>query len=279
MSRVLGKGLSALIPEKKETENQGVAYLKVEKIHNNTQQPRLHYGQAKLDELKASIKEKGILQPILVRETPQGYEVVAGERRLRAARELGLQEIPVIIKSFSDQEALVVALVENIQREELTPIEEAEAYRKLIEEFQYTHDTVAGSVGKDRSTVTNILRLLRLPEDIRGFISEGNISVGHARALLAVDNETIQQDLAKQIMTKGLSVRSLEDLVKKRIEQDSSRPKKSDELDPQITTLQAGLEKLLGTKVKIQGNPKKGKIVVDYYSQEELTRIVKAIIK
>jgi len=166
--KALGKGLSALIPDKKEMSNQAkVEYVKVADIKNSSFQPRINYDSKKLDELKASIKDKGVLQPILVREQNGHFEVVAGERRLRAVRDLGFEEVPAIIKDVTDQEALVIALVENIQREELNPIEEAEAFRKLIEEFDFTQETVATSVGKERSTITNFLRLLKLPEPIR----------------------------------------------------------------------------------------------------------------
>ena len=172
MNRALGKGLSALIPEQTaanaETEQkEEVAYVATDLIRNNTQQPRTNYDNEKLSELKASIKAKGVLQPILVREHGDEYEVVAGERRLRASRELGLEQVPVIIKDLTDKEALVIALVENIQREELNPIEEAEAYKRLTEDFGFTQEQVAESVGKNRSTITNALRILTLPEEIQ----------------------------------------------------------------------------------------------------------------
>ena len=187
--KALGKGLSALIPERKAAESgETVARLKTESIIDNRLQPRTVYDDDKLNDLKASIKEKGVLQPILVRSKGAQYEVIAGERRLKAARALGLDEIPAIIRDVSDQEAFVIALIENIQREELNPIEEAEAYHKMIEEFGYTQEAVAQSVGKDRTTVTNLLRILKLPADMRGSISGGQISVGHARALLAIEN-------------------------------------------------------------------------------------------
>jgi len=177
-NRALGKGLSALIPDKAEEKGRAaVVYLKTDVIENNRLQPRTHYDHVKLDELKASIKEKGILQPILVREKEGGFEVIAGERRLKAVRELNINEIPAIVKSVTDQEAIVIALVENIQREDLNPIEEAQSYKRLIEEFQYTQEVLAKSVGKDRSTISNLLRVLKLPEDIQKCVCSGELSV------------------------------------------------------------------------------------------------------
>ena len=188
-NRALGKGLSALIPDRTGSEkSEKVNFIKTEEIKENPFQPRTNYDDAKLSELIASIKEKGVLQPILVRQKGNFYEVVAGERRLRAARSLKIEEIPVIVKSVSDQEALVLALVENIQREELNAIEEAQAFKRLIDDFQFTQDAVAQSVGKDRSTISNLLRLLRLPEEIQKSVFEGGISEGHTtRRILPMD--------------------------------------------------------------------------------------------
>src|SRR3990167_4742512 len=180
--RALGKGLSALIPEKAEVKaGEKVAEINIRSIKFNSQQPRKNYDDEKLQELISSIKEKGVLQPILVRPKGENYEVIAGERRLRAALALNLEKVPVVIRPASDQEALVLALIENIQREELNPIEEAQAFRKLIEEFSYTQESVAQSVGKDRSTITNLLRLLKLPQSIQEGIAKGVISEGHGR--------------------------------------------------------------------------------------------------
>jgi len=212
--KALGKGLSALIPKANtQTKTEVVSYLKTSSIRDNSLQPRTNYNDEKLNDLKASIKEKGVLQPILVREKEGQHEVVAGERRLRAARALGLEEIPAIIKEVTDQEAFVIALIENIQREELNPIEEAEAYRKLIEEFGYTQEDVAQSVGKDRSTISNLLRILRLPAEIRKSVYDGELSVGHARTLLGVNVPAEQMRLFALSIKKGFSVRELENLV------------------------------------------------------------------
>lgn len=277
--RALGKGLSALIPESADlNKSEKVAYLRTDAIRNNAFQPRTHYDDTKLEELKTSIKEKGVLQPILVRPKSEGYEVVAGERRLRAARALGMPEVPAIVKEVSDQEALVLALVENIQREELNPIEEAEAYKRLIEEFRYTQDQVAESVGKDRSTVSNMLRLLKLRPEIKQGVYNGGISVGHARALLSVEDMGEQSRLFALTMKKGLSVRELEAMVSS----DAMRAgrgvmKTKNPKDKDVAALEESLRKILGTKVTISSRKKKGKIVIEYYSLEDLDRLIEII--
>jgi len=279
--KALGKGLSALIPEKKETSNQDakVMSIRTDEIKDNSFQPRTNYDGDKLNELKASIEREGVLQPILVREKEGGYEVIAGERRLRAARALNLEEVPVIVKAVTDQEALVIALVENIQREELNPIEEAEAYRKLIEEFDLTQDAVAQSVGKDRSTVSNLLRLLKLPDYIRQGVYEGKLTYGHARTLLSADSTAEQKRLYGIILKKGISVRELENLIKASSTGGYRRERTEAPPNPQLLAIEDGLQKLLGTKVRIDASKKRGKIIIDYYSNSDLDRIVKVIIK
>jgi ParB family chromosome partitioning protein len=283
MSKVLGKGLSALIPEKSiDGEAVQIVQLDVARIRYNHLQPRSRYAQASLDELKASIRDQGILQPILVRANQDGdYEVVAGERRLRAVQELQMAQIPAIVKDLTDQEALVIALVENIQREQLNPIEEAEAFQKLISEFSYTQESVALAVGKDRSTITNFIRLLRLPDLVKAAVSGGDITVGHARALLGLERESEQIELLDRIVKKSLSVREVEKLVKR---YHSGSPWKADAPKakaPDIMAVEDGLQKILGTKVGIErkGQGDSGRISIDFYSDEDLNRIVKVIIR
>ena len=276
-NRALGKGLSALIPDKISKTGGEVTFLKTELIHDNPFQPRTHYDENKLAELKASIKEKGILVPILVRLKDGKHEVVAGERRLKAARSLNVPEIPAIIREVSDQEALVLALIENIQREELNPIEEAEAYKKLIEEFRYTQDMVAESVGKDRSTITNLLRLLKLPAEIQQSVYDNGLSVGHARALLSVESLGEQKRLFDLVIKKGLSVRELEGLVRTGGKDSARRAKTQKTRDPEVASLEEQLQNTLGTKVSIQSRKKKGKIVIEYYSLDDLDRIIAKI--
>lgn len=276
-NRALGKGLSALIPDKVSKAEGEVTFLKTELIQDNPFQPRTHYDESKLAELKASIKEKGILVPILVRLKDGRHEVVAGERRLKAARSLNVPEVPAIIREVSDQEALVLALVENIQREELNPIEEAAAYKKLIEEFRYTQDMVAGSVGKDRSTITNLLRLLKLPAEIQQSVYDNGLSVGHARALLSVESPGEQKRLFDLAIKKGLSVRELEELVRTGGKDNARRAKTQKTRDHEVAALEEQLQNTLGTKVSIQARKKKGKIVIEYYSLDDLDRIIAKI--
>ena len=279
--RVLGKGLSALIPEKIDFEGElvsaeKVAFVKTSQIHENPQQPRVNYGKEKLDELIQSIKDKGVLQPILVRVVEGRYEVIAGERRLRAARALNLEEVPVIVKKVTDQEALVLALVENIQREELNPIEEGQAFRKLINDFHLTHEEVGRSVGKDPSTISNTIRLLNLPHNIQQGVVEGKISMGHARALLSVLDSHEQRQIFEKILKIQMSVRALENLIKTRL-QSAAHRKKTKARSHELVLLEEELQKLLGTKVRLQAQRKRGKIVIEYYSLDDLERILQVI--
>ncbi len=282
-NKVLGKGLSALIPQRAEmsrleinSDNQGsVAQIKTALIKDNRLQPRQNYDETKLADLKASIKEKGVLQPILVRKSGDGYEVVAGERRLRAARALNLEQVPVIIKNVTDREALVLALVENIQREELNAIEEALGFKRLMEEFQFTQEAVAESIGKDRSTITNLLRLLKLPKVIQDYVAGDKLSVGHARALLGVDDANAQRKLADEIIKKSLSVRQVESLVKKSQEAGGGASPSAKKLkNRDIEILEEDLRRILGTKVLVEDKKGKGKLVIEYYTLNDLDRIL-----
>ncbi len=290
-NKVLGKGLSALIPQRSEMSNLpvesgqsdnnagNVAYLKTSLIKDNRLQPRQHYDESKLTDLMASIKEKGVLQPILVRKSGNDYEVVAGERRLKAARALKLEQVPVIVKNVTDREALVLALVENIQREELNPIEEAMGFKRLMEEFQFTQEAIAESIGKDRTTITNLLRLLRLSADIQKYVSDGKLSVGHARALLSLEDAKLQKKLAEEIIAKSLSVRQVEALVKKIGEELEAKPKAVKSKDRDVANLEEELRRVLGTKVVVEDKKGKGKLVIEYYSLDELDRILVIIRK
>lgn len=290
-NRALGKGLSALIPEKAtastEQSSQGderiVVYVDINLIADNSLQPRIDYDEEKLTELKNSIREQGMLQPILVRSRDSGFEVIAGERRLRAARSLKLDKIPIIIKDVTDKEALEIALVENIQREELNPIEEAKAFRKLIDEFQYTQEEVAQAVGKDRSTITNLLRVLNLPENIQQGVFDRLISMGHARTLLGVDDDAQRNSLFEAIINDGLSVRELENRVKAvatpKQPAGTRREKKEKHKNHEIIRLEEELQKSLGTKVRVDASKKRGKIVIEYYSLDDLERLIQLIKK
>ena len=278
-NRSLGKGLSALIPERiiniEDTQEESLK-VKTMLINNHSMQPRVDYDDTRMEELVASIRENGILQPILVRKKGEGYEVIAGERRLRAARKLNLREVPAIIKEVSDQDALVFALIENIQREDLNPIEEAEAYKKLIEEFGYTQEEAAESVGKQRSTITNLLRLLKLSSVIKNSVARGALSVGHARALLGVEDLIDRDRLYKFILEKGITVREVERIISARLNPDS-KIKVKPIRDHEVIALEERLRMKLGTKVSVVSKKKKGKIVIDYYSLDDLDRILKII--
>ncbi len=282
-NKALGKGLSALIPKKEMSrleisDEEGVLYLKTSIIKDNRLQPRQSYDEGKLAELVASIKEKGLLQPILVRKAGSGYEVIAGERRLRAARKLNFDQVPVIVKNVTDREALVLALVENIQREELNPIEEAQGFKRLVDEFQFTQETVAGSIGKDRSTVTNLLRLLRLPLEIQEQVAASAISVGHARALLSIEDPKVQKALAQKIVAKNLSVRQTEGLVKSHVAP-ANKKKAGKSKDRDIQILEEEISRILGTRVMVEDRKNKGKVVIEYYSLDDLDRILGVLRK
>lgn len=272
MKTALGKGLDALLPEKGEE----IINLDITRIVPGEQQPRRVFNDKALNELAQSIKEKGILQPIIVRKAGDGtFRIVAGERRWRAATIAGLKKVPVIIKDTDPSDSLEIALVENIQREDLNPIETAEAFQRLMREFNLTQEELSTKVGKERATVANYLRLLKLPEEIKDLINRGSLSMGHARAILAVEGKANQIELARTIVTRGLSVREAESLSKR-----VSRPKKklSRSKDPQIASLEEKLKQSLGTKVKIQHKGKRGKIEIEYYSLDELDRLLDILI-
>jgi ParB family chromosome partitioning protein len=277
----LGKGLSALITERQDVPaGHATQQVDIGLVRDNRFQPRQAYPEAGLGELMASIKENGFLQPILVRKTSDGYEVIAGERRLKAARKLGLEKVPVVVREASDKEALVLAIVENVQREELNPVEKAESYRRLIDEFQYSQEEVAQSVGKDRATVANLLRVLKLPREIQKGLFDGKISEGHARALLAVEDANAQMLLYLESVKKGYSVREVEDRAKTVTGRKSAGKARVKAKDPEILKLEEELRLLLGTRVSVQNNRKnKGKLVVEYYSLDDLDRILAVIRK
>jgi ParB family chromosome partitioning protein len=276
----LGKGLSALIPENVKLEKgESIAYLNPSQIKKNTLQPRKHFGKEELEDLISSIKERGVLQPLLVRRKGEGFELIAGERRLRAAEFLKIDQVPVIIKSASDEEALILALIENIQREELNAIEEAQAFKQLIDNFNFTQDVVAQQVGKNRTTVTNILRLLTLPQEIQESISSGAFSMGHARTILGLKEESKQKKFWKKTLSKGLSVRELENLVRVESEGQPRKKKRSQSSDPYVAPIEEDLQRTLGTKVRITAQKKRGKIIIEYYSPDDLERIVHIIKK
>ena len=234
----------------------------------------------RLQELADSIKEKGILEPLIVRKVEQGYEIIVGERRWRAAQKAGLKEVPVLVKEMEGREVLELSLIENLQREDLNPIEEAEAYRRLIEEFGLNQEELGTRLGKERSTVTNILRLLKLPPEVREQLVKNRISSGHARAILSIENKERQKELCALIVQRGLSVREAEALAKRWSEKPGKKatPAKEDgDLESQLNSLQDSLRRRLGTKVRIAQKGKRGRIEIEYYSPEDWKGIVEAI--
>jgi len=282
MQRIaLGKGLDALIPEAR-SGGETVREIKIGEIIPGKYQPRRHFNPEKQMELVESIREKGVIQPIIVRSNKDGYELIAGERRLRAAHEAGMERIPAIVREMSNEDALEIGLIENIQRQDINPIEEAGAYQQLIREFHMTQDVLSKKVGKDRSSITNSLRLLKLPQSIQEEVIKETISMGHARAILSLDNEKEQQEACEMIVKKGLSVREAETLVKKIKENVSRETSKEPIKKPVIDiALESCVEKMmqsLGTKVRINQTAKgAGKIEIEFYSQEDLDRIMEKI--
>ena len=263
--RGLGKGLEALLPEKSWQDEPQIFFCPLEAIKPSPYQPRVKK-DAGLEELAASIKEKGVLQPLIVREiTPGLYELVAGERRFQAAKLAGVENVPVIVKELSDQEALELALVENLQREDLNPIEEARGYARLMEEFGLTQEEIARRVGKSRAAVANTLRLLKLPEEIQEDLLAERLTAGHARALLALAEPHLMKRVRDEIIRRGLSVRQTEALVKGLKKEKTPKPAK----DPNLLALEQELADLLGTKVRFDWRGKRGRLTIEFYSPEQ----------
>ncbi len=274
--KALGKGLKAFIPEEYGIlKEERYAELDIEQIKPNPLQPRLKFDSESIDELAHSIKESGILQPIVVIQDKSYYKIIIGERRWRAAQKIGLKKIPAVIRSMAKVKQFETSLVENLQREDLNPLEVALAYKKLIQELNYTQQDIADKVGKDRTSVANYLRLLNLPKEIQNNLAERKISMGHARALISLENPRLQISLARQIIQKQLSVRDVEKIIQK-IKHPT--PSKKDQLpDPDLMALQEELIKLLGTKVSIAGTQKKGVIKIHYFSTDDLNRFYEKI--
>jgi ParB family transcriptional regulator, chromosome partitioning protein len=273
--RALGKGISALIPEKELTVQENIPQLKLGQIRPNPFQPREVFDDQGLEELTQSIKEKGIIQPVLVRRRGDHYELIAGERRFRAAQMLKLEEIPAIIKDVEDEDSLELSLIENIQRQDLNPIEEARAYKYLIDKFNLTQERVSEVLGKARVSITNTLRLLNLPQEVQEEMRKGRISFAHGRALLELTDPNQQRRLAQQIIANTLSVNELENLIKKHRPKRTAPKVKHATVEPYVAVLEEGLQQILATKVRIIKRKKRGHIIVEFYSEEDLERIVK----
>ena len=282
VKRGLGKGLDTLIPAGEGRGKNGQTQqidspdkmVNISKVEPNPDQPRKNFAEDELEELADSIKKIGIFQPILVQDKGDHYMIVAGERRWRAALKAGLKEVPVIIKNYTEEEIVIISLLENIQRVDLNPIEEAQTYKKLIETYKYKQDEVAEKVSKSRTAVTNSMRLLKLSDEVQQMLIENVISSGHARALLAVENNEKQYELAQRVMDEKLSVREIEKIIKDLNKPKKEKEKAKKELNFLYKDLEEKIKRSLGTKVTINAkDEKKGKIEIEYFSKEELERI------
>ena len=274
----LGRGLGALIPGGSPAERKGVVNLGIEEIHPDKRQPRRHFDESHILELAESLKQKGVLQPIRVRRAEEGYVLIAGERRWRAAQRAGLRELPALVKEVSEREAFELALIENIQREDLNPVEEAEAYQRLVAEHGLTQEELASRVGKDRSTVANSLRLLRLPENIKQAVISSALSMGHARALLGLTEESDLKKAADKVVAEGLSVRAVEQLVQRLKGKRGKKTKAGREASVQLRHLTEKLQRKLGTRVEIKDRGGAGTLEIKYGSHAELDRVLAAIL-
>ncbi len=290
----LGRGFSALLPNAgpsaaagEPPRQAGVLNLAIEEIAPDKTQPRRRFDEARIEELAASIRAKGVIQPILVRRDGDHYQIIAGERRWRASQRAGLKMVPALVKEVTDRQAFEIALIENIQREDLNAVEEAEAYRRLIDEHGLTQEACAERVGKDRSSIANSLRLLRLPEDIKGALSEGSLNMGHARALLGLGSDAAIQRAAGDVMARKLSVRQTEQLVRKQKEEVASgrsskdvAAKASSKDSPQVRSIEEKLQRALGTKVRLADKGGgKGRLEIDFFSYEELDRLLAVMLR
>ena len=287
--RGLGKGLEALFndveistreTDRSEKYHEGVLFVDINEIKPNSKQPRKNFLEEKIEELASSIETHGIIQPIMVRPAGEGYEIVAGERRWRAARKASLKQVPCIIRELNDEQNMLVSIIENMQREDLNPMEEADALHQMVTKYGLTQEEISKSVGKSRPYITNALRLLKLPGEIRQMVVEGNLTSGHARAIAGIKEEKKQLYVAKRVVTDGLSVRETETLVN---QQNEKGDKKTVKAKPrgknrEVTVMEEELKTALGTKVAINHGAKKGKIEIEYYSRDELERLLEMLL-
>lgn len=287
--KALGRGLAALISSQRSVEDvlkkeislessllrdKDVTFLEISKLVPNRFQPRVDFKEERLQELADSIKEKGVLAPILARRSGDHYEIIAGERRFRAAQKLKLERVPVVIKNVDDKEALVLSIVENVQRQELNPLEEARAFSRLIKEFSLTQEDIARAVSKDRSTVANLLRLLNLPQEIQKAISDGILTFGHGKALLGLDSVAQQVKITQLVLSNSLSVRELENYISNIKLKNLKKRKVEKDKDPYIADLENRLQTTLGTRVRIFSFKKRGKIQIEFFSSADRERII-----
>lgn len=288
-NRGLGKGLEALfsnseidtqeisVTKKEESEEKGISFIDINEIKPNQNQPRKSFNEEKLEELAASIIENGLIQPVILRKADKGYEIVAGERRWRACRKAGLKEIPCIIREFTDEQNMLIAIIENMQREDLNPIEEAEGLNQMIVNFGMTQEQVSKSVGKSRPYITNALRLLKLPSEIREMLLKNQLSAGHARAIAGIGDTEKQIQLAEYVIREELSVREIEKIIKEENAPKKKISRKKAEKSADVRKVEDDLKQIMGTKVNLNQSGKKGKIEIEYYSRDELERLIEML--
>ena len=288
-NRGLGKGLEALfsnseidtqeisVTKKEESEEKGISFININEIKPNQNQPRKSFNEEKLEELAASIIENGLIQPVILRKADKGYEIVAGERRWRACRKAGLKEIPCIIREFTDEQNMLIAIIENMQREDLNPIEEAEGLNQMIVNFGMTQEQVSKSVGKSRPYITNALRLLKLPSEIREMLLKNQLSAGHARAIAGIGDTEKQIQLAEYVIREELSVREIEKIIKEENASKKKISRKKAEKSADVRKVEDDLKQIMGTKVNLNQSGKKGKIEIEYYSRDELERLIEML--
>lgn len=255
----------------------GISYIDINDIKPNLSQPRKNFDEEKLRELASSIEEHGLIQPVVLRKAKVGYEIVAGERRWRAARLIGIKELPCIVKDLTDEENMLLAIIENMQREDLNPIEEAEGISQMMDTYGLTQEEVSKSLGKSRPYITNSLRLLKLNTGVKGYVSDGTLSAGHARALAAISDEEKQRELAEIAVREGLSVRQIEKLARENKETRGRKSTRSKSKSPDVMRVEEDLKEILGTKVNLNQRGKKGKIEIEFYSREDLDRLIELL--
>ena len=272
----LGKGLGALIPDDINEGNEGKLMISLNKIKSNIDQPRKSFDNEKIAELAESIKNHGIIQPLILKENGGGYIIVAGERRLRAAKMVGLKEVPAIVMDLTEKQVLEISLIENIQRQDLNPIEEALAYKKLLSDFNLTQEELSKRIGKSRTAITNTIRLINLDSRVQQYVIDGIISEGHGRALLSLEDGELQYIYSQKVIDEKLSVRELEKLIRN-ASLKSEKSEKNEELNPYYKDVRDRLQNYFGTKVNLSSKKNRGKIEIEYYSEEDLERILDII--
>jgi ParB family transcriptional regulator, chromosome partitioning protein len=278
LSKRLGRGLDALIPTLNVNEDDKVVEIPLTQIRANPYQPRKTFNDESISELAASIKEHGVIQPIIVRSVLKGYEIIAGERRFRASQQSGRTTIPAVVRKLTDQQVMEIALIENIQREDLNAMEVAYAYQALINQFHYTQEELSVKVGKSRSHIANFIRLLQLPEEIKQYVSRGTLSMGHARAIVGIKDDKLKKQITEEAMRNEWSVRELEEAIKNiEVNTPKKKTKPSEKKDPYINQMEETLRERFRTTVKIKHSKTKGKIELVYYSNEDLERLIELL--